>query len=81
MWTHPFRVPSRTRPPTRGDSAAESVASVLDAPENAPVWNSNLQHDFNVRICDSFDASSSTVLRELDESNRFIQNSAESTSI
>ena len=47
----------------------------------APVWKSNLQPDFNVRLCDSFDASSSAVLRELDESNRFVQKSAESTSI
>ena len=46
-----------------------------------PVWKPNLQPDFNVRICDSFDASSLTVLRELDESNRFVQKSAESTSI
>jgi hypothetical protein len=41
----------------------------------------NLQPDFNVHICDSFDARSSAGLRELDESNRFIQKSAESTSI
>ena len=27
-----------------------------------PVWNSNLQPDFNVRVCDGFDASSSAVL-------------------
>jgi hypothetical protein len=47
----------------------------------ATVWNSNLQPDFNMRICDSFDASSSAVLRELDESNRFVQKSAESTSM
>ena len=45
------------------------------------VWNSNLQPDFNVRVYDSFDASSSAVLREIDESNRFVQKSAESTSI
>jgi hypothetical protein len=45
------------------------------------VWNSNLQPDFNVRTCDSFDASSWAVLRELDESNRFVPKSAESTSI
>ena len=45
------------------------------------VWNSNIQPDFNVSVCDSFDASSSAVLRELDESNRFVQKSAESTSI
>ena len=46
-----------------------------------PAWHSNLQPDFNVRICDGFDASSSAVLRELDESNRFVQKSAESASI
>ena len=45
------------------------------------VPNSNLQPDFNVRICDGFDKISSAVLRELDESNRFVQRSAESTSI
>ncbi|EGB10374.1 hypothetical protein AURANDRAFT_23104 [Aureococcus anophagefferens] len=33
-----------------------SVAHLL---ASVPVWNSNLQPDFNVRICDSFDASSS----------------------
>ena len=47
----------------------------------AAVWNSNLQPDFNVRVCDSFDIIIFTVLRELDESNRFVQKSAESTSI
>ena len=46
-----------------------------------PVWKSNLQHDFNVRVCDSFDASSSALLRELDESNRSVQKSAKTTSI
>ena len=45
------------------------------------VWKSNLQLDFNVSVRDRFDASSSAVLRELDESNRFVQKSAESTSI
>ena len=54
--------------------------SLSDAASDA-VWKSNLQPDFNVSICDSFDASSSAVLRELDESNRFVQKSAESTSI
>ena len=44
-------------------------------------WKSNLQPDFNVSVCDIFDASSSAVRRELDESNRFVQKSAESTSI
>jgi hypothetical protein len=45
------------------------------------VWKSNLQPDFNVRVCDRFDAKLSAVLRELDESNRSVQKSAESTSI
>ena len=54
----------------------EREASALDA-----VPNSNLQPDFNVSVCDSFDATSSAVLRELDESNRFVEKSAESTSI
>ena len=42
---------------------------------------SNLQPDFNVSVFDSFDARLSTVLRELNESDRFVQKSAESTSI
>ena len=42
---------------------------------------SNLQPDFNVSVRASFDASPSVVLRELEESNRFVQKSAESTSI
>ena len=41
----------------------------------------NLQHDFNVSVCDGFDATSSAVLRELDESTRSVQKSAESTSM
>jgi hypothetical protein len=60
-------------------AAREKSMSSWSGPE--PVWKSNLQPDFNVRVCDSFDASSSAVLRELDESNRFVQKSAESTSI
>jgi hypothetical protein len=46
-----------------------------------PVWKSNLQLDFNVILFECFDTSTSAVLRELDESNRFVQKSAESTSI
>ena len=68
--------PNGAKAPRRWDAAL--VAGQLRC---AAVWNSNLQPDFNVRICDSFDASSSAVLRELDESNRFVQKSAESTSI
>ena len=51
------------------------VASFRAAP------NSNLQLDFNVSVRDSFDATSSALLRELDESDRFVQKSAESTSM
>ena len=50
-------------------------------PRHRAVWKSNLQPDFNVRVCDRFDARLSAVLREIDESNRFVQKSAESTSI
>ena len=46
-----------------------------------PVCKSNLQLDFNVSVFEFFDASTSAVLRELDESNRSVQKSAESTSI
>ena len=45
------------------------------------VWIPNLQPDFNVSVFDGFDARLSAVLRELHESNRFVQKSAESTSI
>ena len=46
-----------------------------------PVWKSNLQPDFNVSVIERIAPDSSAVLRELDESNRFVQKSAESTSI
>ena len=50
-------------------------------PTSAAVWKSNLQPDFNVRVFECFDTSSSAVLRELDKSNRLVQKSAESTPI
>ena len=56
------------------------AAAAFPTPWPAAVWKSNLQPDFNVRVCDRFDARFSAVLRELDESNRFVQKSAESTS-
>mmetsp|Transcript_24063 Transcript_24063/g.72206 ORF Transcript_24063/g.72206 Transcript_24063/m.72206 type:complete len:206 (-) Transcript_24063:3-620(-) len=37
MARQPPRVPSSNRPPTRGDTAAASVAKVLDTPEKEPV--------------------------------------------
>ena len=45
------------------------------------VCKSNLQPDFNVRVFECFDTIASAVLRELAEINRFVQKSAESTSI
>ena len=65
----------------RGARTDLDVIGDYGSPPRKRVWESNLQPDFNVRVCDSFDASSSAVLRELDESNRFVQKSAESTSI
>ena len=65
----------------RGDALEERAAAEVLHDEDEPAWKSNLQPDFNVNECDSFDARSSAVLRELDESNRFVQKSAESTSI
>jgi hypothetical protein len=60
-------------------SSTSCSASSTASPR--PVWKSNLQPDFNVCVRDSFDASPSAVLPELDESNRFVQKSAKSTSI
>ena len=45
-----------------------------------PVCESNLQPDFNVRVIERFGPDSFAVLRKLDESNRFVQKSAKSTS-
>ena len=71
-----------------GGRAGESFREAADVPARLrsrlaryPAWKSNLQPDFNVRLCDKFDTGSSVVLRELDESDRFIQQSAETTSI
>ena len=49
--------------------------------ELAPVPKPNLQPDFNVSVFECFDTSSSAGLRKRDESDRFVQKSAESTSI
>ena len=52
------------------------------APEQfAAVPKPNLQPDFNVSVFECFDTISSAGLRELDESDRSVQKSAESTSI
>ena len=46
-----------------------------------PVWIPNIQPDFNVCVLERFGPDSLAVLRELDESHRCLQKSAESTSI
>ena len=61
-----------------GCACLELLAQLTTFP---PVWKSNLQPDFNVRVFECFDTSSSAGLRELDESDRSVQKSAESTSI
>ena len=63
------------------DAAVARAAAAFPTPWPAAVWKSNLQPDFNVSVCDRFDARFSAVLRELDESNRYVQKSAESTLI
>ena len=77
----PCRRPRTTRAPctsARGASAAGRGATARRRSSRA-VSNSNLQPDFNPRVIDGPD--SSAVLRELDDNNRFVQKSAESTSI
>ena len=52
-----------------------------DEDECVAVWKSNLQPDFNVRVIERFGPASSNAFRELDESDRFVQKAAKSTSI
>ena len=56
-----------------------SLAGDRESPFST-VWKSNLQPDFNVGVIERIAPCSSAVLRELDESDRFVQKSAESTS-
>jgi len=51
-----------------------------DAPRR-PACKSNLELDFNVSVFEYFDTNTSALLRELDESNRFVQKSPKSTSM
>ena len=62
-----------------GDSEEEEAPP--DIGTFRAVCKSNLQPDFNMRIFECFDTSTFAVLRELAKSNRFVQKSAESTSI
>ena len=57
------------------------AASVAGGNAFISVWIPNLQPDFNVSVIERFGPDSSAALQELDESNRFVQKSAESTSI
>ena len=62
------------------DESGDDEAGVRVARASEPVWKSNLQLEFNVRVIERFGPDSSAALQELDESNRFVQKSAESTS-
>ena len=62
-------------------ASASEDRRVLVWRASGAVCKSNLQIDFNVRVFECFDTSTCAVLRELAESNRFVQKSAESTSI
>ena len=62
-------------------TAKRKMRAKRERAKREPAPNSNLQPDFNVSVCDGFDATSSAVLRELDESDRSVQKLAESTSI
>ena len=63
------------------EDVGRALVGVLGDDACSPVWKSNLQQYFNVCLCDSFDARALALLRKLDESNRFVQKSAKSTSI
>ena len=71
------RVPSARRAATADVAAAPLPWAAFHA-LSASVWKSNIQSDFNVRVIERFGPDSSAVLRELDESNRFVKKSAES---
>ena len=58
-----------------------AFAPIVRSERSRAARTSNLQPDFDVRVCDGFDAISSAVRRALDESHRFVQESAESTSM
>jgi hypothetical protein len=69
--------------PKRGGRVATSSTNFGASGDRAPSVGtySNLQPDFNVRVIERIAPDSSALRRELDESNRFVQKSAESTSI
>jgi hypothetical protein len=74
MW-HPRRGSSCSAcggPPTSWSCPSSS---------SPPARESNLELECNVSVFERFDASTSAVLRDLDESDRSVQKSAESTSM
>ena len=75
------RAPAAPCRRARSAAAGRPTATRCTSRSSTPVPNSNLQLDFNVSVRDSFDEISSVVLRELDESTRFVKKSAESTSM
>ena len=66
---------------SRGEPNAFADLDAYDRYALGSVPKPNLQPDFNVSIFECVDTSSSAGLRELDESDRSVQKSAESTSI
>jgi len=67
--------------PRAVDAEDRGLEERRDGVVGAPARDSNLQLDFNVSVFECFDARTSAVLRALDESHRFVQKSAESTSM
>ena len=68
----------------RSDATCACVAARFDGFAHGVLhaaWKSNIQPDFNVQVIERFGPDSFTELRELDKSDRFVQRSAESTSI
>ena len=59
----------------------DAYGAYVVAYASVSAWIPNLQPDFNVSVFERFGPDSFAVLRELDNSNRFVQKSAESTSI
>ena len=85
-------MPSLNWPDARASAATAAVRTMAIADAKffeiadaywivAPVWKSNLQPDFNVRVIERVGPDSFAVLRELDESHRFVQKSAKSTAM
>jgi hypothetical protein len=79
-----MRSPEKERPLAASSAALAARASAMKFSKSrtrlssaaflsAPVWKPNLQPDFNVRVIERFGPDSFAVLRELDESDRFVQ--------